>query len=244
MLSLFSKNDETMEMVIKFNQHPYNYLYSTLRNDLYPKKRGQKICKSWDIKVTNCMKLFTLILYMNESRKPTRTSSKVPVCYKYNLMSRYFKVTEDTIKSWLKSLEHAAFVFVTYGLDNFSAVWNDENHWIKKAITFKDNGRYNYFKYSTYPVCSIVIPEEMDDTNLALKYIDQIRDVICDEFGFGILSFETQKNMAIKKTYEALQSFIPSFYDNMYMHDTEDLKYILNLVNSIKKIIKFNNQTR
>lgn len=225
MISYFNGNLLTKELILKFNQHSYNYLFSTLKNAIYPNYRNQELPEMDNLSLINCMKLFAIIYYRVENN----TSELVESTYT-DISDRFNKVHEGLIKSWLEDLEKAAFIFVNYGEDSFSAKWNKENVWIKKAIGFKDNGKYNYFKYSTYPVCSIAVPEEMNNIELVYKYIKVAIDLICNK----LLNSVRYKDEAIFKILEATSAW-PHFH---YEKDATSICYLESLLESIEKVLK------
>ncbi len=234
MIELHASNENTHELVLKFNQHSYNYIYSVLKNALYPRYRNLDIPESWTLKLTNCMKLFAIIYYRNVSEKKS-------VCGDYPVVAKFFKVKEDTIVSWLKSLEKAGFIFVEYknGFNSFRADWNDKNVWLLKAKEFQDNGRYNFFKYSKYPVCSIVIPGEMENIDLAFKYIDQAKDVIDNDRDWGVLRSIREKNLTLNEIVGALQCpYGPVDKPAHNNWEVQNLYYVMNLLSSLKKVLK------
>lgn len=180
MINAFLSNPVTDEFVLQFNQHSYNYLFSTLKNAMYPNYRNMKLPEMDNINVINCMKLFTIIYYKVERQAASPTSSGYVQSGYNEVTHRFGKVHEGLVKAWLEYLERAAFIFVEYDTTSFRATWNKENVWIKKAIGFRDNGRYTYFKYSPYNVCSIVIPEEAGKIELASKYIKNALNILND----------------------------------------------------------------
>jgi hypothetical protein len=180
------------------------------------------------------MKLFAIIYYRNISEKKYVSGD-------YSLTAQYFKAKEETIISWLESLEKAGFIFVEYkhGLNSFRATWNDKNVWLLKAIEFQDNGRYNFFKYSKYPVCSIVIPGEMENIDLAFKYIDQAKEVINDDYDNGVLRSIQEKNLTLNEIVGALECpYGPVDKPAHTDWESQNLYYVMNLLSSLKKVLK------
>jgi len=156
------------ELILSFNKHSYNYLWSTLKNDINPYNRyldRNYLTEDTVNYIDGSMKLYALVYYHNKL-----SNRENPGWYlNYEFISKVLHVSVEKTKEYINSLSKAAYILINQVYDEGCICsLNLNNFWVQKAMEFNSKNKFIDIPYK-FPLDEEDM-KHIRETYKAIKY--------------------------------------------------------------------------